>query len=100
MSVGRQEKASVPELRFPEFEGEWEHIKLGERLKIKSASRVHKEQWTKKGVPFFRSSDVVSIFKGTTNLRAYISHELFVELSKKSGQAFFYGDVFMHLFLN
>ena len=38
------------------------------------------------GVPFFRTSDVVSISKNKENEKAYISLELFEELSKKSGK--------------
>lgn len=76
---------SVPALRFPEFEGELRNCKLGELMGISSASRVHKDEWTKNGVPFFRSSDVVAAYKGTDNEKAFISKDLFDELSKKSG---------------
>ena len=71
------EAVTVPALRFPEFEGAWEDTKLGELMKISSASRVLKDEWTEDGVPFFRSSDVVSIYKGTENKKAFISKDLF-----------------------
>lgn len=77
---------NIPELRFSEFDGKWLKKKLGAVLKITSAARVHKDEWTEKGVPFFRSSDVVSDFKGTNNTKAYISEELFESLSKKTGR--------------
>ena len=53
-----------------------------------SAARVHKDQWTDDGVPFFRSSDVIASFNGEPNSRgkAYISKSLYEELSKKSGR--------------
>ncbi len=75
----------VPKLRFREFEGEWVEKKLGDILTITSAARVHKNQWTDKGVPFFRSSDVVASFKGAPNTKAYIPLELYQTLSKKIG---------------
>lgn len=79
-------ESKIPELRFPEFEGEWVEKKLGEVLNITSSSRVHKDEWTKKGVPFFRSSDVVADFKGTKNTKAYIPFELYDSLSNKIGR--------------
>ena len=59
---------------------------MGEVAEISSASRVHKEDWMKEGVPFFRSSDVVSAFKNAENVKAYISYDLYKELVAKSGK--------------
>lgn len=73
------------ELRFPEFSDELKTHQLGSLLDITSASRVHKDEWTESGVPFFRSSDVVSHYKGLSNRKAYISRELFERLSEKKG---------------
>lgn len=61
---------------------------MGEILEITSASRVHKNEWTDDGVPFFRSSDVVSNYKGTDNKKAFISFELYEELVLKSGRVY------------
>jgi type I restriction enzyme, S subunit len=77
---------NVPSLRFPGFVGEWEEKTLGDLLDITSASRVHKDEWVDKGVPFFRSSDIVASYKGDENRKAYISEELFERLSNKSGR--------------
>ena len=77
---------AAPKLRFKEFDGDWSDSKLGQLIGISSASRVFKEQWQTSGVPFFRTSDVVSIFKNKENEKAYISLELFEEFSKKSGK--------------
>ncbi|WP_336041463.1 restriction endonuclease subunit S [Acinetobacter dispersus] len=77
---------SVPKLRFKEFDGDWTGSKLGQLIGISSASRVFKEQWQESGVPFYRTSDVTSIFKNKENEKAYISLELFEELAKKSGK--------------
>ncbi len=76
---------NVPAIRFKGFSGEWASSELGKLLDITSASRVHKNEWTETGVPFFRTSDVVSIFKGQENKKAYISLELYKELSARSG---------------
>lgn len=77
---------TIPEVRFPGFSGAWEKRKIGEFTNVLSASRVHKDEWATEGVPFFRSSDVVSAFKGTSNEKAFISESLFEELAKASGK--------------
>ncbi|EMB7845770.1 restriction endonuclease subunit S [Vibrio vulnificus] len=80
------EQMNVPKLRFGEFTSSWVSSKLGKLSAIRSASRVHREQWTDTGVPFFRSSDVVAAYKGSDNNKAFISYDLFEELSEKSGK--------------
>lgn len=80
-----KEGADVPELRFKGFTGKWENRTFGELMEISSAARVHKAEWRNEGVPFFRSSDVVSAFRNEENTKAYISHELYRELSALSG---------------
>lgn len=76
----------APEIRFEGFSGEWIKNNLGELIDIRSAARVHKKQWTEAGVPFFRTSDVVSIYKGQENTKVYISHEVYNDLSEKIGK--------------
>ncbi|ECE0404306.1 restriction endonuclease subunit S [Salmonella enterica subsp. enterica] len=76
----------APEIRFEGFSGEWVENYLGELIDIRSAARVHKEQWTEAGVPFFRTSDVVSIYKGQENTKVYISQEVYNSLSEKIGK--------------
>ena len=80
-----QPVCKVPSIRFNEFLGNWIDTTLGEIFPITSAARVHKNEWQQSGVPFFRSSDVVSIFKGAENKKAFISQELYNELSAKVG---------------
>ena len=62
--------------------------RIGDITRVFSASRVHKDEWTAGGVPFYRSSDVISFFNGVENPRgkAYISKELYEKLSTKSGK--------------
>jgi len=73
-------------LNFEEGEVEWKT--LGEITRVFSASRVHKNEWTTSGVPFYRTSDVISIFNGVKNSRdeAFIPNQLYETLSLKSGK--------------
>lgn len=75
-----------PTIRFRGFDDEWEQRKFGEITELKSASRVHKDEWTSNGVPFYRSSDVMAAINGTENEKAFISEELYEKLSKVSGK--------------
>ena len=81
-----QTASIVPKIRFGRFIGDWDKKEIGGLFPITSAARVHKSEWTKSGVPFFRSSDVVSHFKGDENTKAFISVELYEELSAKVGR--------------
>jgi len=81
-----QNGSKVPEIRFKGFTDEWEQRKFGEITELKSASRVHKDEWTSNGVPFYRSSDVMAAINGTENEKAFISEELYEKLSKVSGK--------------
>ena len=49
---------AVPENRFKEFTDVWEQRKFSNLTEIRSASRVHKEEWQTRGVPFYRSSHI------------------------------------------
>ncbi|MGN0433723.1 MAG: restriction endonuclease subunit S [Bilifractor sp.] len=79
-------KRKTPAIRFKGYQNDWEQHKVGELTNVLSASRVHKEEWAEDGIPFFRSSDVVSAFKGTENKKAFISIELYEQLAKSSGK--------------
>lgn len=65
---------------------EWEHILVGKLTKIFSCPRVFKDQWQDSGVPFWRSSDIMSYHNGVKNPRGevFISQSLYEELSFKS----------------
>jgi type I restriction enzyme S subunit len=64
----------------------WEEIKIGELTKVFSCPRVFKDQWQVSGVPFWRSSDIMSYHNGVINPRGevFISQSLYDELSSKS----------------
>ena len=78
--------SSYPEIRFKGFTDAWEQRKFSELTEIRSASRVHKEEWQSSGVPFYRSSDVMAALNGTENEKAFISEELYEKLSAVSGK--------------
>lgn len=77
---------TVPKIRFKGFTDPWKQRKVGTFANVLSASRVHKDEWKAEGVPFYRSSDVVSAFRGNSNERAFISTELYDELVRSSGK--------------
>lgn len=52
------EKRLVPELRFPEFSGEWEKKKLGNLLEFKNGINASKEQYGK-GIKFINVLDIL-----------------------------------------
>ena len=81
-----QNGESVPKIRFAGFTDNWEQRKFSELTEIRSASRVHKEEWQSSGVPFYRSSDVMAALNGTENEKAFISEELYKKLSAVSGK--------------
>lgn len=64
----------------------WVENKIGELTKVFSCPRVFKEQWQDSGVPFWRSSDIMSYYNGVKNPRGdvFISQSLYEELSSKS----------------
>lgn len=78
--------SKTPEHRFSCYTDNWKLSKIGAHARVLSAARVHKHEWAATGIPFFRSSDVVSAYKGTSNEKAFISVELYEELIKTSGK--------------
>ena len=81
-----------PKLRFKREDStdypEWKKTKIGKLTKTFSASRVHREEWQTEGVPFWRSSDVMAFHQHKENAmgKAFITNELYEELSAKSGK--------------
>ena len=71
-------KLNVPNLRFPEFSGEWEKCKLGDLCNVLMCKRILASQTnTEEGVPFYKIGTI-----GNTP-DAYISQELFDEYKAK-----------------
>lgn len=65
---------TIPELRFPEFEGKWEEKKLGDIGSVQMCKRIFANQTEERGeVPFYKIGTLGSVPD------AYISIELFNE---------------------
>ena len=70
--------SNVPHLRFPEFRGEWEKVRLGDNCNIQMCKRIMAAQTnTDSGVPFYK----IGTIGGKAD--AYISKELFDEYKAK-----------------
>ncbi|MBF2672285.1 restriction endonuclease subunit S [Listeria seeligeri] len=81
------EGESKPKRRFAGFTDDWEQRKLGDLMNITSVKRIHKSDWTDKGVRFLRARDIVSASKGKNPSEyLYISKKLYDEHSKISGK--------------
>ena len=64
----------------------WQVKKLGDLLKITSCRRVHEEDWTDSGIPFYRAREIVSIHNNEPISPLFISQELYDTNIKLSGQ--------------
>lgn len=70
--------ASVPEVRFPEFTGDWEQRKFGDVGTVSMCKRIFKDETTPEGdIPFFK----IGTFGSEPD--AYISRKLFEEYKSK-----------------
>ncbi|MFA6857415.1 MAG: restriction endonuclease subunit S [Treponema sp.] len=78
------------ELRFKDKDGkefpEWEEKRLGEITNITSCKRVHQEEWTKEGIPFYRAREIVALHRHEKISPLYISEDLYDKNSKLSGK--------------
>ena len=69
---------NVPPLRFPEFTGEWEKVRLGDDCNIQMCKRIMAAQTnTESGVPFYK----IGTIGGKAD--AYIPKDLFEEYKTK-----------------
>ena len=74
----KHKKLNVPNLRFPEFKGEWEKCKLGDECNVFMCKRILASQTNTEGsVPFYK----IGTIGGTPD--AYISKELFDDYKAK-----------------
>lgn len=82
------ENKLVPRLRFPEFENvdSWEERKINDFFNVGSSKRVLQDDWTRFGVPFYRTRELVSLNKNEAfRSEIFISEKLFNEIAKKYG---------------
>lgn len=60
----------------------WKWARLGDLGWLTSSSRVHQKDWTSKGIPFYRTREIVSLCKfGTVDNELFISEELYEALA-------------------
>ena len=75
---GLSPKGNVPNLRFPEFQGEWEKCTLGDLCNVLMCKRILASQTnTEEGVPFYKIGTIGNAPD------AYISKELFDDYKTK-----------------
>lgn len=64
----------------------WMWVRFGELFDIGSAIRIHKTDWKKEGIPFFRGRELVRLIKnGDPQAEIYISPELYEQNKAKGG---------------
>ena len=82
--------------RFVEMFGDGKRfpsVMVGEVFTVKGPKRIHKEEWTSEGVPFYRVSNLSDLLEGReTTSDSFISRSRFEEL-KADGQVPAVGDV-------
>lgn len=64
----------------------WPQVKLGELVEVTSSKRVKMADYVEKGVPFFRSKEVIERYKGNTiTTELYITEEHYQAIKDKFG---------------
>ncbi|AQS93833.1 hypothetical protein BXQ17_07080 [Polaribacter sp. BM10] len=80
------EEQLMPQLRFPEFEGEWHPKKLGSICVMTSSKRVYLEDYVPAGIPFFRGKEITELKNNTIPSDIlYISNERYNDFKEKYG---------------
>ena len=75
-----------PNLRFPEFEEEWEEKTLGEICKLTSSKRIYLSEYVDNGIPFYRGKEISELKQNIQPKDIlYISSELYYEYKNKYG---------------
>jgi type I restriction enzyme S subunit len=77
-------------LRFKDKNGkafaDWEMKKLGEVIQIQSSKRVLQQDWTDKGIPFYRTREIINLSNGDDfRTPIFITEELFENIKLKYG---------------
>lgn len=79
-----KEGEKVPEVRFPGFTDDWEQLRLGDIALLCSSKRIHLSDYVKKGVPFYRGSEIST--RGVAEKQElFISEELYQDIKEKYG---------------
>lgn len=86
----------VPELRFPEFEGEWEEKRIGELTTKIGSGKTPKggsENYLSKGIPFFRSQNIQD---GQLSLNELVYIDSNTDDSMKNSRSY-HGDILLNI---
>lgn len=87
---------NVPELRFPEFEGEWEEKKIGELTTKIGSGKTPKggsENYLSEGIPFFRSQNIQD---GQLSLNELVFIDSNTDDSMRNSRSF-HGDILLNI---
>ncbi len=75
-----------PQLRFPEFEGDWQRKKLGEVAELTSSKRVYANDYVANGIPFYRGKEITELKENKIPSDIlYISNAAYEEFKKTFG---------------
>lgn len=65
---------------------EWEVKSIGEVAKVGSSKRVYQSDYTKEGIPFYRSKEIIELSKGKEpSIELYIDEEKYNRFEEKFG---------------
>ena len=80
--MAKNDDKRVPVLRFKGFNDDWAQRKLGDIANVDSSKRIHRSEYTKEGIPFFRGSEITD--RKISNL-IYISKKKYNEIKNQYG---------------
>lgn len=81
-----EKQKNIPQLRFPEFTGEWEKKKLGEVAELTSSKRVYANDYVSNGIPFYRGKEITELKENKIPSDIlYISYNAYEEFKKTFG---------------
>lgn len=77
---------NLDENNFYELPDNWAWVRLGEISNVKSSKRIFASEYTKSGIPFYRSKEIGELsFLGKTTSELFISEERYAEIKEKFG---------------
>jgi type I restriction enzyme S subunit len=82
----KTEKQLIPELRFKEFDGDFQKKKIGDIAELTSSKRVYLNDYVDDGIPFYRGKEITELRAGKTpdNI-LYITESSYNEFKSKYG---------------
>ncbi len=83
-NVNGKVKCIQDEIPF-EIPRSWMWVRLGNIFEIGSSKRVHKSDWKKVGIPFYRARDIELLNKGIFKSELYIGQSFYDDIKNKYG---------------